>query len=109
MGADNTFGETNFNPTKKYFAKYFPVEGEIKDGKPAKLFLCSRHIEKGDLVYYDDVLNYNPSYKGEVAKASGEYIKCFKVIGEILTLGIIEGQEFTEKEIEFLTIGEKIS
>ena len=33
----------------------------------------------------------------------------FKVIGEILTLGIIENQEFTEKEIKFLTIGENIS
>ncbi len=59
---------------KQYFAKYLPVEGEIKEeeigisinnatythhdhlgkdyGKPAKLFLCSRDIQVGDKDYY---------------------------------------------------------
>lgn len=79
MGADNTFGETNFNPKKKYFAKYLPVEGkitdpemvmfkidgkwtepcefesfvgnEIEEVKQGKLFLCSRDIQVGDMCY----------------------------------------------------------
>ncbi|MFA9239427.1 MAG: hypothetical protein ACEQSQ_05995 [Candidatus Paceibacteria bacterium] len=115
---------------KPYFAKRLPIEGEIKkddwfqrpdgvikqahkDFEPikgltkVKLFLCSRDIQVGD------------RYKSPRFAGANEFIDCeryasepmegsFKVIGEILTPGIIENQEFTEKEAEFLTIGEII-
>ena len=32
----------------------------------------------------------------------------FKIVGQILSPGIIEGQKFTEKEIEYLTIKQKL-
>lgn len=156
--------------SKQYFAKYLPVEGEIRKGmkyiltegsnlgayttgyigtaaidfipeaqefqggKILKLFLCSRDIQVGDKVRS---FNYPEQEEREVMKlrtskklvgaenhseiyhlADIQYpneintaavSNFFKVIGEILTLGIIENQEFTEKEIKFLTIGENIS
>lgn len=153
---------------KPYFAKYLPIEGEIKEGdkvqlpkagnftivdaivsngkigwntkaghvyfyadsKVAKLFLCSRDIQVGDKVksfnYPEqlerEVVNLRTSKKLVGAKDHSEIYHLadiqypnevntaavsnfFKVIGEILTPGITENQQFTEKEIEFLTIG----
>lgn len=55
--------------------------------------------------------NASPAYKKAVLKAHGQNNETFdiqdyfKVIGEILTPGIVENQEFTEKETEYLTIG----
>jgi hypothetical protein len=75
-----------------------------QDAKILKLFLISSNIKVGDKYKcpkfagsheYDDVERY----------ASEPQEGSFKVIGEILTPGIKEGQEFTEKEVEFLTIG----
>lgn len=77
-----------------------------------KLFLCSRDIQVGDKVM--GLLLDKSGYKEHTLTNSNEEVKLaiesgdFKVIGEILTPGIIENQEFTEKEIEFLTIGENI-
>lgn len=145
---------------KKYFAKYLPIEGEIKEGiivimragdrdhvgdryivkdiQPdgkcemhcgmelhyaniddigkdkdyyqVKLFLCSRDIQVGDDIQYPNGVKIQ---KNTMDKKDIDIMKLlpngpFKVIGEILTPGIIENQEFTEKEIEFLTIGENI-
>ena len=146
----------------KYFTKFLPVEGEIKEGdkfldhtdnlikdahipeiynnphvpyfdgyKKVKLFLCSRDIQIGDKV---KSFNYPEQYEGELvnlrtskklvgAKDHSEIYHLadiqypndshcitaaisnfFKVIGEILTPGIVENQEFTEDEVKSLTI-----
>lgn len=96
-----------------------------------KLFLCSRDIQVGDKV---KSFNYPEQYEGELvnlrtskklvgAKDHSEIYHLadiqypndshcitaaisnfFKVIGEILTPGIVENQEFTEDEIKLLTI-----
>jgi hypothetical protein len=138
------------------FAKYLPVEGEIKEGdywqhpkgpifpwtkayergpissglgKKVKLFLCSRDIKVGDTfkIDYPSIDShledrvctevYNPNKvmnTGEklplmyMINATGAHLnhgECFKVIGEILTPNIKEGQKFTEKQIDYLTIG----
>lgn len=74
---------------KQYFAKYLPVEGEIKEGdyyssatgiykhtggknyvilstyKKVKLFLCSRDIKVGDKVFCFDVHLNNPLHPPE--------------------------------------------
>lgn len=78
-----------------------------------KLFLCSRDIKIDDKVWnpntnqYENVVSFN-SEVGCISYDSvtlNEALKsCYKVIGEILTPGIVENQEFTEKEIEYLTI-----
>ena len=125
--------------SKPYFAKYLPVEGEmlppcivletlttgekqlfqvdtkndidVKRQQLVKLFLCSRDIQVGDKVYEilsDKSIGDEFEWTSEIAKYNDSE-PCFKVIGEILTSNIKEGQEFTEKEIEFLTIGENIS
>jgi len=133
---------------KNYFAKYLPVEGEIKEGdwvlyansyffvkninnigllvtesdgdfrlnksycKKVKLFLCSRDIEVGD-----EIISPIKGSFGVVTEILSKFqcnthkykciemtTGCFKTVGEILTPNIKEGQEFTEKEIEYLTI-----
>jgi hypothetical protein len=138
-----------------HFAKYLPVEGEIKEGdmmfikfphpqgqirkcwyiykheeheeqlmiddpkdpnrgrgflkrnevKKAKLFLCSRDIQIGDLVFAS-----HEEYAGNVIDELDlikwrDHYHAYKMVGEILTPDIKEGQEFTEKEVEYLTIG----
>lgn len=127
--------------SKPYFTKYLPVEGELQIGKyywnkqhltgdlvanhlhlkilqsgkfqPAKLFLCSRDIQVGDIAYND---KFHPYPNGDLCDTNSKVMDhgmttpdSFKVVGEVLTPNIKEGQEFTEKEIEFLTIGEIIS
>jgi hypothetical protein len=120
----------------KYFAKYLPVEGEIEEGdvfqsgtfisspvdkgylkemkkRPndfpnltkVKLFLCSRDIQVGDTITHSKS-GAQLKVNAHVIPSQSAYIDWFKVIGEILTDGIKEGQEFTEKEVEYLTIGE---
>lgn len=112
---------------KAYFAKYLPD----KDGKLiiknvggkeeriiGKLFLCSRDIQIGDK-FQQNPASF-PAYISTCVGKRDGFIICdedrkwaeetvFKVVGEILTPKITENQEFTEKEIEFLTIGENIS
>ncbi len=112
---------------KIYFTKYISVEGEIKEGdlridkwgvicpfdystaydkldelQKVKLFLCSRDIQVGDkimtLATGNDFILRN---RKDIENVEHHYAK---VIGEVLTPGIKEGQEFTEKEIEYLTI-----
>lgn len=109
----------------KYFAKYLPVEGEIKEGdmaitirgeifqatkenndpiygdKRIKLFLCSRAIYVGDMITLDGVefIHYD---EGEVDSIWYEHIKKgFKVIGEISkdAAWVKEGDEFNEDEL----------
>ena len=117
----------------KYFAKYFPVEGRINDEgsnvmffingewtEPCDfdsllgagiekiaggvLFLCSHDIQVGDEVnvhWNDGVVTK------EVVEQSNHWLSTelvYKVIGEILTLGIKEGQEFDDKTVDYLTI-----
>ncbi len=130
---------------KTYFAKYLPVEGEIKeddyyiayneifkaDNKftsnnsnnpnglgymKVKLFLCSRDIDLPCPKCGSDNTHGNYDYTKKnrplidtLCNECGEIYPPYKVIGEILTSGIVENQEFTEKEVEFLTIGESIS
>lgn len=127
---------------KKFFSKYFPVEGEIKSGdwyindegeihlwqnaaplyhllrcKLAKLFLCSRDTQVGDLVNGEvDAYNLGTVSKFDdnphivwVKTTDGleDWVKSslYKVIGEISPdADVIEGQEFTEDEIKNLTI-----
>ena len=96
--------------------------GTFEMCKKVKLFLCSRDIQVGDKIYLSqskktEIFKYQRP-DGRIICESGdekEYPKelakqeFFKVIGEILTRGIIENKEFTEKEVEFLTIGEKFT
>jgi len=104
---------------KKYFAKYLPVEGEIKDddmsqynnitgihsgwaehckglARRVKLFLCSRDIEPGDKVYSD----FDNGYLG-IAKKKSEGFN-FKMIGEISpeATWVKEGDEFDEEDVK---------
>jgi hypothetical protein len=97
----------------KYFAKYFPIEGEIKEGDigvmllknniptPHKLFLCSRDIHIGDEIWYYGLLgdlkqgkfyHLTKGYEGEnivdlTPEGEGTGFDLgsdgFKVIGEI--------------------------
>lgn len=117
---------------KLYFSKWLPVEGEIKQGdwmiggaedesfgqvwqndnhfispedKKVKLFLCTRDIKVGDSTFSFESNGFGPIGFHECADIqSCEMHNCISVIGEILTPGIKEGQEFTEKEIQNLTI-----
>lgn len=116
--------------SKKYFAKYLPVEGEIKEGdywqhpkgaifpytegyakgpiaslkpKKVKLFLCSRDIQVGD-----KVLNSKMTGDLDVTEDILELIQSepnegwFKVVGEISPEArwIKEGDEFDKDDIE---------
>lgn len=112
MGADNTFGETNFKPQKKYFAKCFDNQ--------VKLFLCSRDIQIGDRVQVDVLLNgvYNEfvfekecvenGIRVQQFTGVGVYVhypdsdegNLFKVIGEISPNAkwVKEGDEFDEDD-----------
>lgn len=108
----------------KYFTKYLPVEGEIKEGdyylnngtptkrtegtedksylnqQKVKLFLCSRDIQVGDTVHYP-LNNYIPvQWLG--GNLTGHE---FKVIGEISpnAIWVKEGDEFDEDQIKLTT------
>jgi len=100
--------------SKLYFAKYRPVEGEIKEGetgisinnatythfnhlgknygKPARLFLCSRDIKPEDYLKEGNVHIYHDSSEPP-----------FKVIGEISpeATWIKENMEFDERDLAF--------
>lgn len=115
---------------KTYFAKYLPVEGDIKIGdkfyeeglgigtrvgkkgiydfQKVKLFLCSRDIQVGD-----EVMDSTGTLKAKLdiqpqpnEIASGKYIK---VIGEISpeATWVKEGDEFDEDEVQFKLIYEQ--
>lgn len=108
---------------KKYFAKFLAVEGYIKEEdfyfannelfradskfkpdnrnnpngrgyKKVKLFLCSRDIPES---YSNPHVDYWDGVKEEDR---------YRVIGEILTSNIKEGQEFSEEGVKSLSIGE---
>jgi hypothetical protein len=98
---------------KQYFAKYLPVEGEIKegdivigmDGKKVKLFLCSRNIQVGDKVLdirTNTWKEVNNSCGVELYKQKPNDIQ-FKVIGEISPNAkwVKEGDEFEENDWDY--------
>lgn len=88
---------------KPYFAKLEPVRFYPSSPVPIpkqRLLLCATHILPGDQVYRDGI---------EFVIATEEYGRHpqpwdYKILGEILTPGIKDGQKFTETEIDYLTI-----
>lgn len=115
----------------KYFAKWLPIEGGIKEGNkgvlllrnsiptPHKLFLCSRDIQAGDKVQFSicngakwkELLCIEKDEDGVVLE-DGEYEirttpdrtnQCFKIIGQISTQAtwIKEGDEFEFEDLQF--------
>lgn len=124
------------NKMIKYFAKYLPVEGEIKEGqtgisvnnatythyehlgkdygKPAKLFLCSRDIQIGDKVF--GLLLDKSGYKEHTLTNSTDEVKLaiesgdFKVIGEISpeATWVKEGDEFEQYEVAIIYLNPPI-
>ncbi len=118
---------------KPYFAKYLPVEGEIKEGDwykspsgsilsqhngtellpdgwyKVKLFLCSR-----DLNYGDEVTCINPYSVNYLKKSKhfefGDTESWAKVIGEISPEAkwVKEGDEFDEDNIYFQDCGKHV-
>lgn len=111
-------------PTKPYFTKYLPVEGEIKEGetgisinnatythynhlgkdygKPAKLFLCSRDIQVRDKLQTISGVKTQVEYPSQLENFP--YDKLFKVIGEISpeATWVKEGNEFDEDDWQFV-------
>jgi hypothetical protein len=101
---------------KKYFTKYLPIGGEIKQGdhtvkdgviffhhrvsttemfeghQKVQLFLCSRDIQEGDKVRYGD----NCTAPEHEVEGSCETNGCWKVIGEVspAAVWVTEGMEF---------------
>lgn len=122
---------------KAYFIKYLPVEGEIKSGEkywnkqwkqadvvgdgihvavlkhnnfqPAKLFLCSRDIQVGDMVrtHTNPDKEFKAGYAEVHRNGGGDF---YKVIGEISpqAIWVKEGMEFDEGEVKATPYGEKI-
>jgi hypothetical protein len=90
---------------KKYFAKYLPVEGEIKK---VKLFLCSRNIEVGDKYYYNgtetDICDSEIRLEQIKEQEEKHGQKRFKVIGEISpeAIWVKEEDGFDEDDILFI-------
>jgi len=113
---------------KKYFTKYLPVEGEIKEGdywkhpkapntifpwtkayargpistglmQKVKLFLCSRDIQVGDKMTRLD----GSKFKADKAPDGSAHWNghAYKVIGEVSpdATWVKEGMEFDEEEI----------
>jgi len=121
--------------SKSYFTKFLPVEGEIKEGDKYsfgnRILTMTKEIiekEKSYLDMSDEELDNLDITEGRRIKHKlflcsrdvkiEDYLKeanvyiihngsepPLKVIGEILTPEILENQEFTEKETEYLTIG----
>lgn len=120
----------------KYFTKYLPVEGEIKEGDwyiggvnniptkrslgrddnmantkctKVKLFLCSRNIFKGDM-FYDESLNLNETFEalGDLKPTEYGNQYRFKVIGKISkdAVWVTEGMEFDKEDLFLNGIGQ---
>lgn len=98
----------------KYFAKYLPVEGEIKEGDKYlfanRILSMTKEIiekERSYLDMSDEELSNMDIREGRRIKV--KLFLCSRdnpnKIQEILTIGIKEGQEFTEKQKDFLTLG----
>jgi hypothetical protein len=117
---------------EKYFAKYLPVEGEIKEGdivdvavysnpivqgfsierrpykngdrladnKKYKLFICSRDVQVGDKVYYNDS-RVTPHIWSNRNELSDKDLNPYKVIGEKSpdAIWVKEGDEFDEEDL----------
>ena len=103
-------------------AQGIPIDYEYEVG----MFLCTKDgIKEGDKVLQPST--YDKShYKFTILKTPDTFARqyafagvnpdinngnpislnqhIFKIVGQILSPGIIEGQKFTEKEIEYLTI-----
>lgn len=105
-------------------AAYFHSQNKVK------LFLCSKDVQVGDLSWghngapyknykLEEVIIeklpeseidssfsavYPPHSTDECIIPSFPVYEPFKVVGEILTPGIKEGQEFTEEEASYLTL-----
>lgn len=113
---------------KIFFAKYLPIEGEIKkddnalnpsnkkvvrvnaaclknlvtlEWKKVKLFLCSRDIQVGDKFIHPNDLSKTFTATEDTIDWHST-IDTFKVIGEISPkdVWVKEGMEFDEKEIQ---------
>ena len=97
----------------KYFTKYLPVEGEIKEGDKYlfanRILSMTKEIiekERSYLDMSDEELSNMDIREGRRIK-----VKLFlcsrdnpKQAQEILTEGIKEGQEFSEQEKNYLTL-----
>jgi hypothetical protein len=119
----------------KHFAKYLPVEGEIKEGdtvllascdeiytydkkvvtlvprdKKVKLFLCSRDIQVGDKISIEGVTE-STIYGGQNLSSSIKEGKVFKVIGEISpeATWVKDGDKFEKSDIKVVGYGENWS
>lgn len=116
---------------KRYFAKYIPAEGEIKDGESGltssghvfkaihthlhltkgkqkvKLFLCSYDVKIGDVVpEYGKIVNAKiSSFIFEDGKCQQKMV-CYKVIGEISprAIGVNQWDEFNDEDIMIIEI-----
>ena len=88
----------------KYFVKLLPVE---ENPKISKMFLCSRDIKIGDIIY-DSKFNTKYLYTEEIdfdsdiPTISGADITGYKIIGKISPEAnwLKEGMEFSEDEIK---------
>lgn len=112
-----------------WFGKWDFIEKNIspvkydKNIQRAGLFLCTRDIKVGDIVrfklwsggpwkdvevtdVFDDngkvVIIRDGDFKIQTSIDAMNW--CFKIIGQALNEGLKEGQEFTEKQSEYLTI-----
>jgi hypothetical protein len=94
---------------KQYFAKLIGEDNGVAIVNH-KLFLCSRDLQIGDRFIhpkYPKALLHGVD--PDIVESENDliYLKehdYFKVVGEILTPGIKEGQEFTEKTLNYLNI-----
>lgn len=94
----------------KYFAKYLPVDGEIKADD--KIFFGNKLANQGNVsyvIYYEDLKNVVLDTQEQLdSRKKAKLFLCSRdnpdYKQEILTEGIKEGQEFTEEEKEFLTL-----
>lgn len=118
--------------SKKYFAKFLPIDGEIKEGDKynwlneihtataltikmghaktrLKLFLCSRDIQVGEKWYLEDgdgVVGSNTRKEGEDWSPIMQE-KAYKIIGEISPEAnfVKEGDEFSDGEFCYRQFG----
>lgn len=101
---------------KPYFAKYLPVEGEIKQGDKLdsvngelpgslhlRLFLCSRDIQVGNRnIFHIPSSTFNVIIANESVLPEKEDPNWIKIIGEISPNAkwVKEGDEFDETQLE---------
>lgn len=105
---------------KKYFVKYLPVEGEIKEGDlflhtcsagSSKFLMKCKSVDSFGDIWQEKHDQGFPPQRVALYKQDCQKVKLFlcsrdnsEYRQEILTKGIKENQEFTEKEKDFLTL-----